>query len=79
MFEQIVDENKGLIAGQKLEDQHSNLLLNLSQMYYKDSLNDDFEQDHAFLKAFACFVERLPDNAFGFRNGRREIVSEEVR
>ena len=78
MFEAIVDENKGMSPGDVLEDDHSNLLLNLSQLYYSNMI-EDYKADTPFLQAFAYFIERLPANAFAFKNGRREIVCEEVR
>jgi hypothetical protein len=48
VFEAIVDENKGMSPGDVLEDEHSNLLLNLSQMYYSNML-EDYKADTPFL------------------------------
>ena len=50
-------------------------------MYFSNIINDHmktYKTDNPFLLAFACFIDRLPNSVFGFRNKRREIVNLEV-
>jgi hypothetical protein len=38
-----------------------------------------FKQDNGFLEALQCFVDRLPDDTFGIRDGKGVILNEEVK
>ena len=83
IWEEIVKTHEGMSPGEFLQKDKANLLINMSHMLLNNNFvmqkDKSFKQDNAFLEAFQMFVDRIPNDAFGWRNNKRDIVSEEVK
>jgi hypothetical protein len=75
--------HEGMAMGEKLRDKSAMLILNMASILLHNNLvlTDDksFKSDDTFIESFQMFVDNLPANAFGKRNGKREIILQEVK
>ena len=69
ILQKITAENSKLESGKTLKAEHSNLIVNMSQMLFNNMFLEDrnaFAENTNFIRAFQTYVEdKVSENAFG--------------